>query len=65
MVLFEAVSDDRPVKQGMTGAGVRDMIEEEEDVGRPVDSTPVPSPGAGSTHPPPRVEHGWFDRSQL
>ena len=44
MVLFEDASDDRPV----TGAGVRDIIEEEEEVGRPVDSTPVPCSDAGS-----------------
>ena len=45
MVLFQAVPDNRPV----SGAGVRDIIEEEEeDVGRRVDSTPVPSSDAGA-----------------
>ena len=39
MVLFEVEPDNRPV----SGAGVRDIIEEEEDVGRRVDSTPAPS----------------------
>ena len=44
MVLFEEVPEDRPV----SGAGVRDMIEEEEEeVGRHVDSTPGPSSDAG------------------
>ena len=43
MVLFEEFPDDRLV----SGAGVRDMIEEEEEVGRNVDSTPGPSSDAG------------------
>ena len=49
MVLFESVPNDRPV----SGAGVRDTIEEEEEeeVGRRVDSTPGPSSDAG-----PRVD---------
>ena len=47
MVLFEVVPDNRPV----SGAGVRDMIEEEEEVGRRVDSTPGPCSDAG-----PRVD---------
>ena len=48
MVLFESVPEDRLV----SGAGVRDMIEEEEEeVGRHVDSTPGPSSDAG-----PRVD---------
>ena len=42
MVLFEVVPDNRPV----SGAGVRDIIEE--DVGRRVDSTPAPSSSAGA-----------------
>ena len=44
MVLFEVVPDNRPV----SGAGVRDMIEEEEDVGRRVDEIPAPSSDAGA-----------------
>ena len=43
MVHFEEVTEDRPV----SGAGVRDMIEEEEQVGRAVDSTPGPSSEQG------------------
>ena len=43
MVLFEDASDERP----MTGAGVRDIIEEEE-VERPADSTPAPRSDAGA-----------------
>ena len=43
MVLFEEVPDDRPV----SGAGVKDILEEEEeDVGRRADSTPAPSSSA-------------------
>ena len=44
MVLFEDVSEGRPV----TGAGVRDIIEEEEEVERPADSTPGPRSDAGT-----------------
>ena len=45
MVLFEAVPDERPV----SGAGVASILEEEEEeVGRRVDSTPAPSSSAGA-----------------
>ena len=43
MVQFEDVTADRPV----SGAGVGNMIEEEEQVGRGVDATPGPSSSAG------------------
>ena len=43
MVQFEDVTADRPV----SGAGVGDIIEEEEQVGGGADSTPGPSPSAG------------------
>ncbi len=55
MAQFEDVAENRPV----SGAGVGDMIEEEEQVGRGVDSTPGPRPSRGhgedETQPSPTI----------
>ena len=51
--------EDETARRQVSGAGVSDMIEEEEQVGRHVDSTPVPSSAKGigddEAAPPPTI----------